>query len=228
MEATEEQIQELIEQLQSNHYKTRLIVLGKLVEYGEATVPMLLNVVSHNIEIHWRYVIRALAAISTLECVEPVVSCWEERPDDPVVIEAFRGLVDHFTAEARLENLPALLRLLTCYKRDLNVMSHGQTTSVGKTASLRAADILILLARHTPTPQLRVALPLLKRDLWHGVPKEFAEAYRQIDEATHLWKDLPLAVSELKTSMVGLPLPTTIPERGESETEQTMRNYGTN
>lgn len=212
METTERTTQTLIAQLTSPDYGVRLIALGKLVEAGEAAVPALLEALRRPDPLLKACAACALAGIGTPRAALPLVAFWEADFTDPSAIEALSEFAGKLARVPRTEDIPALLELLPCYKKT-DVMKIGASGRVAQEISVLAAEALSKLARTAPTPQLRAALPLLKRDIWHSSPDEFGEAREAIEEATHKWKDLPMTAFAPQPKASELPLPAERQER---------------
>lgn len=204
MDMDEETIRALIAQLTSLDYGARLIALGKLIEAGEAAVPALLEALKQPDTLLKACAACALAGIGSPKAARPLMALWEEAPLDPSRIEALVELVTRFSRRPTAGDIPALLELLPCHK----LGSHTQGSSgTGHLVAALAAEGLSKLARMAPTPQLRAALPLLKRDFWNSVPEEFTEPRELIEDATRKWKDLPVTTFGPQTSAHDLPRP---------------------
>jgi HEAT repeat protein len=207
METDNKSTQALITPLTSPDYGVRLIALGKLVEAGETAVPALLEALKRPDSLLRACAACALAGIGTPRAALPLVAFWEADPSNPSAIEALSEYAGKLAREPRTEDIPALLELLPCYKATIS------NVVVGLEISTLAAEALSKLARTAPTPPLRAALPLLKRDIWHSSPEGFGKACEAIKEATHKWKDLPVTAFAPQPKASELPLPAEIPER---------------
>jgi HEAT repeats len=197
----------LIAQLTSPDYGVRLIALGKLVEAGEAAVPALLEALRRPDPLLKACVACALAGIGTPRAALPLVAFWEADPFDPSAIEALSEFAGKLARTPRTEDIPALMELLPCYKKTSETKNGVSGRVVGQEISVLAAEGLSKLARTAPSPQLRAALPLLKRDIWHSSPDEFGEAREWIEDATRKWKDLPVTAFAPQPKASELPLP---------------------
>lgn len=76
----------------------------------------------------------------------------------------------------------------------------------------KAAQVLGEIALREPLPDLRAALPLLRRLWWAQWPSSeneqvFEDVIRQIEEATAILEDLPLPAEQPVPSAENLPLP---------------------
>ena len=207
MDMAEETIRALIAQLTSLDYGARLIALGKLIEAGEAAVPALLEALNKPNALLKACAACALAGIATPRVAGPLVALWEADPFDPSGIEALSEFADKLARVPKTEDIPALIELLPCNKKASDARNAVSSRVVGLEVSVLAAQGLSKLARIAPTPQLRAALPLLKRDIWHGSPDEFTEARELIEDATRKWKDLPVTAFGPQTSAHDLPRP---------------------
>ena len=184
-----------------------MIALGKLVEVGEEAVPALLEALKQPDTLLKACAACALAGIGSPRAARPLMALWEETPLDPSRIEALVELATKFSRRPVAADIPALLDLLLCYK-SATAAAHGQRNSeTGHLVTALAAEGLSKLARTAPTPQLRAALPLLKRDFWNSVPEEFTETRELIEDATRKWKDLPVTAFGPQTSAHDLPRP---------------------
>jgi HEAT repeat protein len=199
MEQTDDRVNAWIG-LTSVDYGVRLITLGKLVEAGEASVPLLLEALKNPNPLLKACAACALAGIGSPRAARPLLALWEEEPSDPSRIEALTEFAGRLARVPRTEDIAALIELLTCYK-------NHSSYSTGREVAALAAEGLSKLARTAPSLPLREALPFLKRDIWGGSPDAFGEARALIEEATRQWKDLPVTASGPQTSATDLPRP---------------------
>ena len=203
---TYSEIVRLVAQLQEPDYKKQLIALGKLVEAGDAAVPLLLEALPESEPETKRLYLFALVGIGSRDAfaVNAVVQYWQwnlgDRSLDQAVVRFVRNIADQVTPS----DIALLLPFLGCWR-----FFEGEGRSkVGSEVTILAAEALGNLAQHQPTPQLREALPLLKKNLWTFPPKEFFLVARLIEDATAQWKNLP-RVAEAPKTADNLPLLTT-------------------
>jgi hypothetical protein len=200
-----EDIPALIARLTSLDYGARLIALGKLVEAGEEAITALLEALRQPDELLKACAACALAGIGSPRAARPLVALWEANPLDPSAIEALSELAGRLGRAPHAEDIPALIELLPCYKSDKK--NGVSSRAVGLEVSVLATEGLSRLARTAPTPQLRAALPHLKRDFWNSSPEEFTPTRELIEDATRKWKDLPLTASGPAQDAHDLPRP---------------------
>ncbi|MBB6050522.1 hypothetical protein [Armatimonas rosea] len=196
-----------VAQLQEPDYKKQLIALGRLVEAGDAAVPLLREALP-KAEPETMLLLSALVAIGTREplVMETIVQYWRWNLNNRSLNQAVLHLVRSIGEQATPGDIALLLPFLGCW-RYWEGEGHSK---VGSEASYLAATALGNLAQHQPTPQLREALPLLKvkKNFLSGAfpPKEFALVARLIEEATAPWKNLPCIV-EVPNTTDDLPVP---------------------
>ena len=212
----EEDIPALIAQLQSHDYGARFVALGKLIERGEAAVPLLTEALYHPDKPLRVRAACALAGIGAAEAtvILPVADLWEESPSENAAGEALVVLVTKLAAGVHSEDIPVLLRLLRCHKKagfSVNGSSTLQISSEGVEVSRIAAAALETLAKRSPTYSLRQAIPLLKYPFLAPptIHQELTRARKAIELATKQWEFFP--------PQGDLPVPAESPEKVESK-----------
>ncbi len=140
---------------------------------------------------------RALPAL-TRE-LSRVIEGPEEFEFQEAIVGALSRLLPHIRARPEPTHLPGILNLLRVGGQVRGSADMPMTLA-------GAALYLTTLAKSHPEPLLRAALPYLK-GIRPFVPKEFGPARAAIEEATKVWKDLPLPADAPTLSAENLPRP---------------------
>lgn len=203
-----EEVTRWLDQLKSPDYGRQLVAVGRLVELGDEAVPQLVVALRGALPYCRGHLATALAGIGSKnpEGVAVLVALWEANLGDWFLNQALYNLAKKLAREVTPESIPALIRLLGCFRHTHYNEGGNLRPTFGVEAAVCAAEALNKLAYRQPTRQLREALPALKRSFWSTVPPEFGVARRAIEDATTQWKDLPLVVDASDTD-ASLPLP---------------------
>lgn len=191
----------LVMALQNPRTSYREMVEERLFQLGDEAISPLIQVLPSATPIHASRVASMLARLQAVEAIPALVSRLTqnmEKSPEPAIASALNDLIRQLPLRWRHINFETLI-LLLADNAGIEMRSESLDSALAVT--------LIRMAQEEPTPQLRQALPYLKRP-WYRRSHVMESARQAVEKATRQWKDLPLPAQNSGESN-NLPVPTT-------------------
>lgn len=189
----------LVMALQNPRTSYREMVEERLFQLGDEAISPLIQVLPSATPIHASRVASMLARLQAVEAIPALVSRLTQNMEnnpEPAIASALNELIRQLPLRWRHINFETLI-LLLADNAGIEMRSESLDSALAVT--------LIRMAQEEPTPQLRQALPYLKRP-WYRRSHVMESARQAVEKATRQWKDLPLPAQNSGESN-NLPVP---------------------